>query len=134
MDSVIGEKGSKCLLTIHFVECSFMLALPREANTSKSVTAVSDTLYQTLEAKLFKKLFPVILTDNRSEFSNPKSIEYGSENCPGLRAKVFYCDAGSPYQKAAIEVFDYKEASRLTCEFTCELFLKLFLNLFLKCF
>lgn len=25
MDSVIGSKGGKCLLTIHFVDCSFSL-------------------------------------------------------------------------------------------------------------
>ena len=104
MDSVIGEKGGKCLLTIHFVECSFMLAFLRNANTSKSVTDVFHLLHQTLGHELFKKLFPVILTDNGSEFSNPKAIEYGTEKCTGLRTRVFYCDAGSPYQKGAIEV------------------------------
>ncbi|GLC79712.1 hypothetical protein LBYZC6_18260 [Lacrimispora brassicae] len=104
MDSVIGEKGGKCLLTIHFVECSFMLAFLRDANTSKSVTAIFDNLHQTLEHELFKKLFPVILTDNGSEFSNPKAIEYGPDRFAGLRTRVFYCDAGSPYQKGAIEV------------------------------
>lgn len=104
MDSVIGAKGGKCLLTIHFVECSFMLAFLRDANTSKSVTNIFDVLDQTLGRELFKKLFPVILTDNGSEFSNPKAIEYGKERFKNLRARVFYCDAGSPYQKGAIEV------------------------------
>lgn len=104
MDSALGEKGGKCLLTIHFVECSFMLAFLREANTSKSVTDVFDSLYQTLGHELFKKLFPVILTDNGSEFSNPKAIEYGKERFISLRTKVFYCDAASPYQEGAIEV------------------------------
>lgn len=69
MDSVIGEKRGKCLLTIHFVECSFMLAFLRNANTSKSVTDIFDLLHQTLGHELFKKLFPVILTDNGSELS-----------------------------------------------------------------
>ena len=58
----------------------------------------------TLGHELFKKLFPVILTDNGSEFSNPRAIEYGSERFKNLRTRVFYCDAGSPYQKGAIEV------------------------------
>ena len=31
MDSVIGNKGGKCLLTIHFVDCSLMLAFLRDA-------------------------------------------------------------------------------------------------------
>ena len=81
-----------------------MLAFLRDANTSKSVTVIFDNLHQTLEHKLFKKLFPVILTDNGSEFSNPKAIEYGPDRFAGLRTRVFYCDAGSPYQKGAIEV------------------------------
>ncbi len=104
MDSVIGEKGGKCLLTIHFVECSFMLAFLRDANTSKSVTDIYDKLYQTLGHELFKKLFPVILTDNGSEFSNPAAIECGSDRYTVLKTRVFYCDTGSPYQKGAIEV------------------------------
>jgi IS30 family transposase len=104
MDSVIGSKGGKCLLTIHFVETSLMLAFLRDANTSKSVTDIFEMLYDKLGKLLFKKLFPVILTDNGSEFSNPKAIEYSDEKFTGLRTNVFYCDAGSPYQKGAIEV------------------------------
>ncbi|MBZ9606328.1 IS30 family transposase [Clostridium estertheticum] len=104
MDSVIGSKGGKCLLTIHFVDTSLMLAFLRDANTSKSVTDIYETLYETLGKEVFTALFPVILTDNGSEFSNPKAIEYGTEKFSGHRTNVFYCDAGSPYQKGAIEV------------------------------
>ncbi|NRT70454.1 IS30 family transposase [Clostridium beijerinckii] len=103
MDSVIGIKGGKCLLTIHFVECSLMLAFLRDANTSKSVTDVFNHLDKLLGKELFLELFPVILTDNGSEFSNPKAIEYRNTH-PLLRTRVFYCDASSPYQKGAIEV------------------------------
>ena len=84
-----------------------MLAFLRDANTSQSVIDIYDKLDATLGAKLFDKLFPVIVTDNGSEFSNPKKIEY-REHAPAgssyLRARVFYCDAGCPYQKGAIEV------------------------------
>lgn len=103
MDSVIGVKGGKCLLTIHFVECSLMFAFLRDANTSKSVTDVFNHLDKVLGKELFSELFPVILTDNGSEFSNPRSIEY-RDTFPLLRTHLFYCDAGSPYQKGAIEV------------------------------
>lgn len=75
MDSVIGRVGRKCLLTIHFVETSFMLAFLRDANTSASVIQIINLLDQTLGSKTFDRLFPVILTDNGSEFSNPKAIE-----------------------------------------------------------
>lgn len=104
MDSVIGLRGGKCLLTIHFVDTSLMLAYLREANTSQSVTQVFNELDQKLGRALFKKLFPVILTDNGSEFSNPKAIEYGSEKYSGMRTQIYYCDAGCPHQKGAIEV------------------------------
>lgn len=103
MDSVIGTKGGKCLLTIHFVDTSLMLAFLRDANTSKSVIDIFNHLDKILGKELFSHLFPVILTDNGSEFSNPKMIEY-RDIVPACRTKVFYCDAGSPYQKGAIEV------------------------------
>ena len=103
MDSVIGSKGGKCILTIHFVDSSFMLAFLREANTSKSVTDIFSYLYELLGNSTYKNLFPIILTDNGSEFSNPKAIEE-PDLLSGLKTRVFYCDAGKPYQKGAIEV------------------------------
>ena len=102
MDSVIGRVGGKVLLTIHFVDTSLMLAFLRDANTSRSVTEVFETLREKLGDSLYERLFPVILTDNGSEFSNPKVIE---QNAMGFgKTRVFYCDAGRPYQKGAIEV------------------------------
>lgn len=107
MDSVIGNIGGKCLLTIHFVESSLMIAFLRDANTSQSVIDVIEQLDKTLGGELFNRLFPVIVTDNGSEFSNPKKLEYRSY-CVGEtgfhRTSIFYCDAGSPYQKGSIEV------------------------------
>lgn len=103
MDTVIGSKGGKCLLTIHFVESSFMLAFLRDSNTSRSVTDIFAYLYELLGDRNFKNLFPVILTDNGSEFSNPKAIEE-PDILSGLKTRIFYCDAGKPYQKGAIEV------------------------------
>ena len=104
MDTVMGAKGGKCLLTIHFVETSLMLAFLREANTSQSVIDVFNSLDQALGRDMFRKLFPVILTDNGSEFSNPKAIEYGAESYKPFRTRIYYCDAGCPHQKGAIEV------------------------------
>ena len=107
MDSVIGTIGGKCLLTIHFVESSLMLAFLRDANTSQSVIDVFEWLDNRLGGKLFNKLFPVIVTDNGSEFSNPKKIEYRSYPVEGYgfrRTSIYYCDAGCPHQKGAIEV------------------------------
>lgn len=105
MDSVIGTKGGKCLLTIHFVDTCLMLAFLRDANTSQSVIDIYNDLDRKLGRSLFQKLFPVILTDNGSEFSNPKAIEYGPwKMSSSLRTRIYYCDAGCPHQKGAIEV------------------------------
>jgi IS30 family transposase len=104
MDSVIGSKGGKVLLTIFFVETSLMLAFLRDANTSKSVIDVYEELYHKLGGQDFRKLFPIILTDNGSEFSNPKSIEYGADGTGFRRTRIYYCNPSAPYQKAEIEV------------------------------
>lgn len=96
--------GGKCLLTIHFVYCSFLLAFLRDANTSQSVIDIFDDLFRLLGRETFEKLFPLIMTDNGSEFSNPKRIEYGTERWSLKRTNVFYCDASKPYQKGSIEV------------------------------
>lgn len=107
MDSVMGVKGGKCLLTIHFVESSLMLAFIRDANTSQSVIDVFNGLDKVLGNELFSELFPYILTDNGSEFSNPRAIEYREHPESGSsyhRTSIYYCDAGCPYQKGACEV------------------------------
>lgn len=101
MDSVEGVKGGKVLLTIHFVDSQFMLAFIREANTSQSVIDIFGRLYEILGAELFQKLFPVILTDNGSEFSNPLALEFDHEG--NRRTHIFYCDPSAPYQKGAAE-------------------------------
>ena len=101
MDSVIGTKGGKVLLTIHFVKAEFMLAFLRDRNTAASVFFIFEELYQKLSPEIFKKIFKVILTDNGSEFSDPLAIEMDDEN--ELRTRIFYCDASAPYQKGAIE-------------------------------
>lgn len=102
MDSVIGSKGGKAILTIHFTNSNFMLAFLRDNNTARSVTDIFFDLYLLLTPDGFSKLFPIILTDNGSEFSNPKAIEFDEQD--NHRSKVFYCDAGAPYQKGSVEV------------------------------
>jgi IS30 family transposase len=102
MDSVIGRVGGKVLLTLMFNSCDLMLAFIRERNTSQSVIDVFDMLYNLLGADCFKKLFPMLLGDNGSEFSNPKALEFDSDGA--RRTWVFYCDPYSSFQKPHVEV------------------------------
>lgn len=75
MDTVKGGISGKVLLTLHFGASGFMLAILRDANTSKSVIQAISHLDAVLGRELFKELFPVLLTDNGCEFSNPMRIE-----------------------------------------------------------
>lgn len=101
IDSVEGRRGGKVLLTIHFVKTEFMLAFIRDRNTAASVFWIFEKLYRELGPDQFRKLFPVLLGDNGSEFSDPLSLEMDGEN--NQRTKVFYCDPSAPYQKGAAE-------------------------------
>ena len=101
MDSVIGTKGGKALLTIHFVDSQFMLAYLRDRNTAASVAQIFDDLYQRLKPETFRTLFPALLTDNGMEFSNPLALEQDAMH--NARTRVFYCRALAPYQKGAAE-------------------------------
>ncbi len=103
MDSVEGKKGGKVLLTIHFVNTSFMLAFIREHNDAQSVIDIFNHLQLLLGIDKFKELFIIILTDNGSEFSNPTEIEFDMRTGE-LRTKIFYCHPSSPFEKGACEV------------------------------
>ncbi len=100
-DSVEGVKGGAVLLTIEFITSSLQLAFFREANDSQSVIDLFDKLYLDLGQDTFRKLFPVLLCDNGSEFSNPLAIEFDKQKNP--RTKVFYCNPNAPYEKPNCE-------------------------------
>jgi IS30 family transposase len=103
MDSVIGAKGQgqKVLLTIMFPHSHFMLAFIRDANTARSVKLAFDDLYRKLGERDFAELFPILKTDNGSEFSNPSAIEADDDGV--MRTLVFYCDPYQSNQKSLCE-------------------------------
>ena len=101
LDSVEGVKGGAVLLTIHFVRQKFQLAYKREANDSQSVIDIFNDLYDLLGKELYMQLFPILLCDNGTEFSNPKALEFGPDG--EQRSKVFYCNPSAPNEKGACE-------------------------------
>lgn len=101
LDTVEGIKGGACLLTIHFTVPRLQLAFKREANDSQSVIDIFEKLYLELRPDVFMNVFPILLADNGSEFSNPKAIEFDRQG--NRRTYLFYCDASAPYQKGACE-------------------------------
>jgi IS30 family transposase len=102
MDTVKGGVSGKVLLTLMFKSCDFMLAFLRDRNTSQTVIDRFNALYELLGADCFKTLFPVILTDNGSEFSNPKALEFDAVG--NRRTYIFYCDPHASWQKPNVEL------------------------------
>ena len=101
MDSVIGSVGGKVLLTLQF-ECGMMLAWLRDTNNSQSVIDYFDMQERKFGPERFRRMFPIILTDNGPEFSNPTAIEI-SPITGKRRTRIFYCDPNAAWQKGSIE-------------------------------
>ncbi|HZK71873.1 MAG TPA: IS30 family transposase, partial [Clostridia bacterium] len=101
MDTVEGLKGGKVILTMLFRNSSCMLGFLLPDKTQASVVEVFDFLEEKLGSILFNKTFPIILTDNGSEFNNPLLLEVGKEDF--LRTNIYYCDPYSSYQKGRLE-------------------------------
>ena len=101
MDTVIGSDCRETILTLHFADLHFMHAILMPDRTSASVIHAFDDLEAQLGLDLFQRLFPVVLTDNGTEFSNPTRLETSPTG--HSRTRIYYCDAYNSNQKAEIE-------------------------------
>lgn len=101
MDTVEGSKGGKVLLTLLFRASRLMLAFILFEKTQKEVLRVFNMLEHELGNELFEKTFPIILTDNGTEFGNPLSLEFNEDGIG--RTRIFYCNPRASYQKGMIE-------------------------------
>lgn len=101
MDTVEGSTGGKVLLTMLFRNSRFMLAFLLPAKKQEHVLEVFNRLENALGTILFSKTFPVILTDNGSEFLNPILLENSFDSF--VRTSIYYCDPNASYQKGSLE-------------------------------
>lgn len=101
MDTVEGIKGGKVLLTFLFRASRLMLAFILSEKTQKEVFRIFNMLEYGLGTELFEKTFPIILTDNGTEFGNPLSLEFNNEGIG--RTRIFYCNPRASYQKGMLE-------------------------------
>lgn len=101
MDTVEGVKGGKVLLTMLFRNSRCMIAFLLASKTQESVLKIFDYLEESMSTSVFLKTFPVILTDNGSEFLNPILLEMGMDSC--IRTNIYYCNSNASYQKGALE-------------------------------
>jgi len=102
MDTVKGvrERGKR-LLTMIFRKNSIMLLFLLPDGTADSVKMVFDYLELGLGYDTFRRLFPVILTDNGSEFKRVDDLELNEDLI--FRTSLFYCDPMASWQKPHIE-------------------------------
>ena len=68
---------------------------------ASSVKRVFDYLEMGLGIETFRKLFPIILTDNGSEFKRVEDIE--CVDGLGKRTSIYFCDPMASWQKTHIE-------------------------------
>jgi len=103
MDTVLSCKNvNTCLLTLLFRKSNFMLAFLLKSKSTTEVEKLFRWIRSELGIELYQKTFACILTDNGSEFADPKSIEFDDET--GVRlCRLFYCDPGKSGQKGKIE-------------------------------
>lgn len=102
MDTVEGIKGHSLLLTLCILPYNFLLAYKIEEQTISEITEKINKLKKELGFELFHKIFPIILTDNGSEFKRPDLIEDNGNDV--IKTKVFFCDPNRSDQKGTIEV------------------------------
>lgn len=101
MDTAEGKKGGKVLLTLLFRISRFMLAFLLPSKTQIKVEKVFNYIERILGNELSKKIFPIILTDNSTEFSAPLNLEFNSKGIG--RTRIFYCNPTASYSKGMIE-------------------------------
>ena len=102
MDTVRGKQTKEqVLLTIMFNNTSVMLMFLIPEETEEAVLNVFDWITKKIGIRRFRKLFPIILTDNGRCFKDALGLEFTESGSP--RTKVFYCDPQASWQKPHIE-------------------------------
>ena len=102
-DCVEGKKGGngRVLLTILFRPASLQIAFVLDRHDSAHVSECIRGLRQRLGRDMYKRLFPVILTDRGSEFSDIATLEAFDDG--EIASEVFFCDPDQPGQKGRCE-------------------------------
>ena len=78
-----------------------MLIFLMRDGKANTVVEQFDWMTAALGTDTFRELFPVILTDNGSEFKHTRELEYSVDG--QKRTRIFYCDPQASWQKPHIE-------------------------------
>ena len=103
MDTVEGlQTEEDCFLTLFWRRSNFMLIFKLESQTTEEVTRIFDILQTFIPEEDYKKLFPIILTDNGHEFFDVNNIECIHKTGEYV-THLFFCDPSASWQKGGIE-------------------------------
>ena len=98
----VPHNSSKMLLVLTIPQISFMLLYPLERPNNQTVVEVINRLEKDLGTDDFTKLFPAIVTDRDSRFTDVHGFEWNDE-LGYKRTALFYCDAHISNQKPNVE-------------------------------
>ena len=103
MDTVEGlQTEEDCFLTLFWRKSNFMLIFKLESQTTGEVTRIFEILQSLIPEDDYKKLFPIILTDNGHEFFDVNNIECINKTGEYV-THLFFCDPSASWQKGGIE-------------------------------
>ena len=103
LDSVIGKiNDGKAILTIYFPKTHFMFGRIISKGSPISVNKALISVRNDINTETYKKLFPIILSDNGTEFARLDEIEIDQETGEKL-SNVYFCNPYASYQKGACE-------------------------------
>jgi len=102
MDTLFGvrEQGKR-LLTMNFNANNLILLFLLRDGRADTVVEIFDFLTSLIGVETFRKVFPLILTDNGSEFRHVRELERTVEG--RRRTRIFFCDPYTSWQKPHIE-------------------------------
>jgi len=102
-DTVEGGRNDKCvLMTVMFPMTGFMVARLLPGKCAQHVADAFGWMWRALGPDTFRILFPAMLTDNGTEFSNPLAVETSPDD-GSQRTKVFYTRPCTATDKAHVE-------------------------------
>ena len=104
MDTIVGPRqgNEKCVLSLLHRKSNLQLFFLLDSKEKLQVNKIFDAIKGVIGSKLFAETFPIILTDNGSEFHDPLSIETDPNTGEKL-ISIYYCEARRSDEKAKCE-------------------------------
>lgn len=104
MDTVEGIIGTNesCFLTLYLKESQFLFIFKISQQNITCVNQKINEIKSIIGNEKFHEIFPIILTDNGSEFKRPEEIENNGKHV--IDSKIFFCNPQRSDQKSQIEL------------------------------